>query len=179
MTPLKQRRPLSWRNAIVLTAMWLLLWGSVRPFTIVGGIITSYIIMFIFPLPSFDFRGKLRVRHFAIFVFRFVLDLVVASFSVAWLAVRPQAPPKNSIIAVPLRSESDLILTITAEVISLIPGTVVVDASQEDHMLFLHVLGADTTMKVEATRRKMQEQEHRIVAAIGTDAELAKCGDLK
>lgn len=179
MTPLKQRRPLSWRNALVLTAMWLLLWGSISPFTIVGGIITSYIIMFVFPLPSLDFRGKFRLWPFAILVFRFVLDLVVASFSVAWLAVRPQAPPKNSIIAVPLRSESDLILTITAEVISLIPGTVVVEASQEDHMLFLHLLGADTRQKIETTRRKMHEQEQRIVAAIGTDAELAKFGDLK
>lgn len=179
MTPLKQRRPLSWRNSLVLTAMWLLLWGSVHPFTIVGGIITSYIIMFVFPLPSLNFHGKFRLRHFAIFVFRFAIDLLVASFSVAWLAVRPQAPPKNSIIAVPLSSESDLILTITAEVISLIPGTVVVDASQEDHMLYLHVLGADTAEKIETTRRKMHEQEHRIVAAIGTDAELAKFGDFK
>lgn len=135
--------------------------------------------MFIFPLPSFDFRGRFRILHFAILVFRFVIDLVVASFSVAWLGVRPQSPPKNSIIAVPLSSESDLILTITAEVISLIPGTVVVDASQEDHMLFLHVLGADTVKKIETTRRKTHEQEHRIVAAIGTDAELAKFGDLK
>lgn len=169
-----RRRTFSWPNALVLTAMWLLLWGSLSPLTIIGGILASAVIMLVFPLPSLDFKGKFRPLHVVKFFAYFFADILIASIHVAWIAVRPRAVPQSSIIRLDLTSESDFILAITAEVISLIPGTVVVDASQEEHALYIHALGADSVEKIEHTRMKVHEQEHRIVAAIGTDDELKK-----
>ena len=50
----------------------------------------------------------------------------------------------NSIIAVQLLTRSDLVTTLTAEAISVVPGTVVVDIDRERGLLYLHALGTRT-----------------------------------
>ena len=57
---------------------------------------------------------------------RFAFDVVVASFQVAWYTVRPQ-PTTGVAIDMPLRTDNEMLQVLTCELISLVPGTTVID----------------------------------------------------
>ena len=69
----------------------------------------------------------------------------------------------NSIIAVQLLTRSDLVTTLTAEAISVVPGTVVVDIDRERGLLYLHALGTRThgRHRPGAARRARHRGAHR------------------
>ena len=79
----------------------------------------------------------------------------------------------NAIIAVQLLTRSDLVTTLTAEAISVVPGTVVVDIDRERGLLYLHALGTRTPADIDRVRHHVLGTEERIVLAIGTGAQAA------
>lgn len=171
------RRRIPLKPVIPMVLMWLLLWAGYGPVTILGGVVCAIVVLYVFPLPTLDFDGRFRPLAFAHFLGRFVFDLVTASFQIAWWGLRPQRPPMSAIIEVRLKSEQTFILTVTAEVLSLIPGSVVVEASQTEHTLYLHVFGVENDDDIAKVRREIYAQELRIVKAIGSAEELANYGE--
>ena len=94
-----------------------------------GGALVAVVILVFLPLPRVTFGGRLRPLALAEFVGRFVVELVAASVHVGWVTVRPGPGPRNAIVAVRLRVRSDLNLALTAEALSLVPGTLIVYAA--------------------------------------------------
>jgi multicomponent Na+:H+ antiporter subunit E len=80
------------------------------------------------------------------------------------------------VIGVRLRSHSDLYLTVTAELASLVPGSLVIEAHRLTGMLYLHVLDAEAAGGVEAHRAAVLELEERVLRALASDAELERAG---
>ena len=108
------------------------------------------------------------------FWLRFLWDLVVASFQIAWLAVRVGRPPLGAIIAVPLRVNTDLNLTLTAEALSLVPGSLILEADRRTGTLYVHIIGVRTLEEVERSRQGVLNLEARIIAAIGSPDEMRR-----
>ena len=81
--------------------------------------------------------------------------------------------PRNAVIEVQLRSRSDFYLTLTAELVALVPGSVVVDARRSTSMLYLHLLDVDGEGAIEAQRAHVLAVERRVVRALGSPAEIA------
>lgn len=172
--PTKRHLPL--RAIVPMVLMWLLLWAGYSPVTVLGGVLCALVVLYVFPLPSLGFEAKLRPWHATVCLSRFVYDLVTASFQIAWWGLRPGPPPLSAIVELRLKSDSMLILTLTAEALSLVPGSVVVEASQTEHTLYLHFFGINSAEDLHRTREAAFAQELRIVKAIGSDAELANYG---
>ncbi len=78
-------------------------------------------------------RGVLRRRAAPARLLRVALDvardLAVSSVQVAWQSVRPGPPPRSSIVAVEVPDDSELLMAMLVECLSLVPGSVVVEAS--------------------------------------------------
>lgn len=174
MSPRRRNIPL--KAIIPMVLMWLLLWASYGPVAAIGGVLAAIVVLYVFPLPTLDLDGRFRPFAFIKLWVVFAYDLVTASVQIAWWSIRPKKPPLSAIIEVRLQSESTFILTFTAEMLSLIPGSVVVEASQTEHTLYLHVFGVSNEDDIARVRRKIYAQELRIVRAIGSDAELANYG---
>ncbi|MBF9128919.1 Na+/H+ antiporter subunit E [Plantactinospora sp. S1510] len=155
-----------------LVAVWSLLWGEFTLGNLLGGAVVAVVVLVFLPLPRVTFGGRLRPLALADLVVRFVFQLVVASVQVAWVAVRPGQPPRNAIIAVRLRVRSDLNLTLTAEVLSLVPGTLIVEADRETGTLYVHVLDVRSAEQLAQSRARILTLEARLVRAVGSDAEL-------
>ncbi|MDG4829713.1 Na+/H+ antiporter subunit E [Solwaraspora sp. WMMD1047] len=155
-----------------LVLVWNLLWGEFSIGNLIGGAAVALFILLFFPLPSVTFGGRLRPLALLRFVLRFLTDLVIASFQVAATALRPRYLPASAIIGVPLRVRSDLNLTLTAEAVSLVPGSLIVEADRANGTLYVHVLDVRGPDDVAAAHRKVLDLEARIVRAIGSDAEL-------
>lgn len=167
---------LRWRDQLVamgwLVLVWNLLWGEFSVGNLLGGALVAAVVLTFFPLPPVSFGGRIRPVAVLRFFAHFVVDLVVASFHVAQAALRPGYVPKNAIIGVRLRVRSDLNLTLTAEALSLVPGSLIVETDRGNGTLYVHVLDVRGPDAVAAARRSVYELEARIVRAIGSAAEL-------
>jgi multicomponent Na+:H+ antiporter subunit E len=179
--PVTERPPASrrtrWRDrviaTVVLAAVWTLLWGVFSWANLISGLLVSAVVLAIFPLPPVTFAGRPRPVGLARFALRFAADLIQASIHLAWLAFRFGHRPRSAIIQVPLRVRSDLVLTLTGEAVSLVPGSLIVDTDQASTTLFIHVIGVSNRAEVEDFRRTVYEVEARIVRAIGSGAEIS------
>ena len=70
----------------------------------------------------------------------FVRELVLSALRVAWLAVQPKLKLRPAIIAYPLTVTSDAQITLLANMITLTPGTLSVDVSDDRRTLYVHVI---------------------------------------
>ena len=152
-----------------LTVVWVALWGDVSFANVLGGLAVALLVTVVFPLPPV--RMKLRIRpHLLLWLgVRFFSDVVVASLQVAWLTLTLRRDPRNALIAVQLRTDSELVLTLVGEMTSLVPGSVVVEARRTTRTLYLHVLDARDEEGIERMRRRTLALERRVVMALGAD----------
>ncbi|WP_395245400.1 Na+/H+ antiporter subunit E [Agromyces sp. MMS24-K17] len=163
-----------WRQLpllVALVALWLLLWDHIDLITIVTGVILAVLVTRVLYLPPVLLSGRFNPWRGLLLGLRMMADVVVASLQVAFFAVNPRWQPVNSIIAVQLLTRSDLVTTLTAEAISVVPGTVVVDIDRERGLLYLHALGTRTNADIDRVRHQVLGTEERIVLAIGTHAQ--------
>jgi multicomponent Na+:H+ antiporter subunit E len=177
----KGRIRTAWQQTPIIVALvilWALLWGSLSPLTVVSGLVVAVVVMRVFYLPPVELSGRFHLGWFLVFLGKLVLDLVVASVQVSLLAIRPTPIVKNSIISVQLLTRSDLIMTITAIALSLIPGSLVVDVDRGSAVLYLHVLNTPNREIVERERGKVLAIEKRVVRALGSRDDLQKLAGL-
>ncbi len=151
----------------VMVLIWMALWGSVSIVVIGIGIAVSALILLLFPLPTMDFRFGVHPVRMTVLLLTFLWDVVVASIQVGWLAVRPR-PPRGEVTTVRLESDSDLLEALTGLAVSLVPGSLIVDADSDDRTLTIHVLDADRK-PMDAFAQQVLAQERRIRLALGDD----------
>ncbi|MDN5851455.1 MAG: Na+/H+ antiporter subunit E [Actinomycetia bacterium] len=159
--------------ALGLTVVWVLLWGEVNAFNVIGGLLVAFAVLLFFPLPPIQQPVRLRPLGLTRLVTKFGLDVVVASVHVAVVALRVGYRPMNAVIEVPLRARSDLFLTFTAELVSLVPGSLLIEVDQERNVIFLHIFDVHDDADVERAREAALAQERRVVEALASEADLA------
>lgn len=125
-----------------LTAVWVLLWGTVSIANILGGVVVAVLIRLLLPLPLVPTEGRLRLLPVLRLAGRVAVDLVVSSADVAWLSIRPGPPPHTSIASVQLSTRSDLVLSLVVGLVNLQPGAVVLEVDRVQRRLYTHVLAA-------------------------------------
>jgi multicomponent Na+:H+ antiporter subunit E len=152
-----------------LTVVWVSLWGEVSTYNVVSGLLVAGVVCLVFPLPRLQLHLRVRPLRLGWLVLHFLADVVVASAHVAWTTLQLRRQPRNAVIEVQLRTPSDFVLTMVAEMTSLVPGSLVVEARRSTHTLFLHVLDARDQAGVERMRRDVYALERRIVLAFGTE----------
>jgi len=152
---------------VLLVLVWMALWGSASLIVILIGLVVSAVILLLFPLPTMVFRFGLHPWRTLVLVARFLWDVVIASIQVGWLAIRPRLP-QSEVTTVRLAGDSDLIEALTALAVSLVPGSLIVDADAESRTLTIHVLDAEKK-SMASFGEQVLAQEHRIRLALGDD----------
>ncbi|MCG8517923.1 Na+/H+ antiporter subunit E [Marinobacter sp. CA1] len=92
-----------------------------------------------------------------LYVLRVLWDIVVASISVARLVLSPRKP-RPAFISYPLTLEHPLAITMLASTISLTPGTVSADVSDDQRILLIHALDAEDEQAIIETIRSRYEK---------------------
>lgn len=164
-----------WRQLpffIWLIALWMLLWGQLTVLSFLTGLAVAIVVTRVFRLPPVELSGRVNLWWGLVFGLEFVLSLVRGSLTVAWQVLDFRRQPGTAIIAVPLVTDDDLIMTHVAVTASLIPGSLIVDIDRDRRVLYLHVIGVRDASQVEAQRRSVQHWEERIVRAVGSRAQV-------
>lgn len=163
-----RRRNLQPLSVVWGAVVWVALWGDLSVANVLAGALLGLVVALVFPLPPLP--GGVRIRPVALLrvLGAFVVDVVVASIDVIRVILRP-GDLRNSVIAVKMRSDSDLVATIVGEMHSLVPGSIAVDVRRSDHTVYLHVLDTPDEASVQETRRRAATMESRVAAALGMD----------
>ena len=70
----------------------------------------------------------------------FLRELVLSALRVAWLVVQPKPRLHPGIIAYPLTVTTDAQITLLANMITLTPGTLSIDVSDDRRTLYIHAI---------------------------------------
>jgi len=90
-----------------------------------------------------DSRYFQRVPKTARLLGYFLVELVLSNLRVLWDVVTPGHISRPGIVGIPLSAESDLEILLVANLISLTPGTLSIDLSEDRRTLFVHVMFLD------------------------------------
>ncbi|WP_051442300.1 Na+/H+ antiporter subunit E [Arthrobacter sp. H14] len=165
---LRQELPL----VIWLVLIWGALWRDFSVGNLLFGALIALAITQLFYLPPVELSGRFNILHGISFTGIFLLQLVKASFEVFYLAVAQGPRLNNSVVAVQLRSSSDLLVTTTGHVISLIPGSLVVEVDRSTSTLYLHCMNVGSTEEADQVRNRVRGVEVRLIRAMGSREEL-------
>ena len=169
---LGRRRP-QLRMSIVTAVIWVLLWGDLSLANLVSGFLLGLLITWVFPLPPIDFHGRFRPWPHTKLIAILLFDLVRSSFVVAAQAFHFGHTMRNAVVRVDLKTHSDLYLTLTSELVSLVPGSLVMEARRQESVVYLHVMDVRTPADIADAHRKVLQAEERVVRSFGSDAEIA------
>jgi multicomponent Na+:H+ antiporter subunit E len=104
-----------------------------------------------------------RARRVISLFLLFIYELVLSAWRVAVIVLSPRMDLKPGIIAYPLKVDRDFEITILANLITLTPGTLSVDVSDDRRILYVHAMDASDP---EATKRDIAEGfERKIMEA--------------
>lgn len=128
--------------AIVLAIVWASITGSFTFLNLLlGGAIGIVSLWFVRdrmvrPVPF------LRTRRIISLALLFFYELALSAVRVAWLVITPNLKAKlqPGIIAFPLTVETDVEITLLANLITLTPGTLSVDVSDDRKFIYVHAL---------------------------------------
>jgi multicomponent Na+:H+ antiporter subunit E len=158
-------------RSLVLLLVWVALWGTPTVGNFLSGVLVVAGITMVFPggpgrLRNDD-EGRIRpiaALHFLVF---FAWALVVATWDVTTTVLGPRSRVAEAVVAVPLRAVSPVIATMVANAITLTPGTMTIEVSDDDHpiVLYVHVLGLGDAQSIREDGWKF---ESLAVAAFGS-----------
>ncbi|HYI56699.1 MAG TPA: Na+/H+ antiporter subunit E [Microlunatus sp.] len=175
--PTSVRRRPQLRMSVVTAVLWVLLWGDLSVANLVSGFVLGMVITWVFPLPPIETHGRFRLWPYTKLIAILLFDLVRSSFVVAAQAFHFGHTMRNAVVRVDLRTRSDLYLTLTSELVSLVPGSLVTEARRQESVLYVHVMDVRSEADIESTRREVLEAEERVVRSFGTDEEVAALKD--
>ncbi|MHA6266500.1 Na+/H+ antiporter subunit E [uncultured Aliiroseovarius sp.] len=129
---------------LLLTIVWTLLQNEVSAGMVVFGLILGIIIPWGTSVWWPDTPKGFRLFKMTTYSIIVLWDILVANVQVAWIVLTvPNAKLKPAWIAVPLELRQPEAITLLAGTITLTPGTVSADLSDEGHSLLVHVLHTD------------------------------------
>ncbi|PJJ57216.1 multicomponent Na+:H+ antiporter subunit E [Mumia flava] len=169
----RARSALQWPAITWLTAVWVLLWGDLSVANVLAGLLIAFAVIRVFPQPPIAYGGVPRPLALVRLAAVFLAELTVSSVQVAAQALRFGHQPRNAVVVVGLRTRNELHLMLTAELVSLVPGSLLIEASRRTWTLQVHLLGVDDEDAVERGRQSILAQEARVVRAFGTAEEIA------
>lgn len=148
---------------VLLALIWAFIMSDVTARGLAVGFVLGYLVL-LFSRPLFPetryFTKLFRAVGLAVF---FVWELVKSSVRVAVDVLHPDCESRihAGVFSVPLDVRSDLGIALLANLVSLTPGTLSLDVSEDRRTLYIHGMYVDD---VEAARREIKEGfERRIM----------------
>jgi multicomponent Na+:H+ antiporter subunit E len=160
-----------------LVLVWILLWGTVSVANILSGLAIALLITLLLPLPVVPVEGRVHPLSLLRLIAVVAYELVLSSLQVAWLAIKPGPPPLTAVLRAHLAIKSDLVLALAVNIITLIPGSIVLEIDQVRRMIYVHVLDVGSDRAVQRFYRQIAQMERLLVATFEREADWRPTAD--
>lgn len=154
-----------------LMLVWVLLWGNATPANIIGGFAVALVVTLLLPLPAVPVEGKVHPLSLLKLIFVVAYQLVLSSAQVAWLAIKPGPPPLTAVLRAQLSIKSDLVLALASNILTIIPGSMVLEIDQERRLIYVHVIDVGNDKAVARFYKQVAQIERLLIAAFERDAD--------
>jgi multicomponent Na+:H+ antiporter subunit E len=146
---------------ILLAILWSLLIGPFAPNNLLVGFLVGMM-----ALALCSRAGRVYAMRFwatASLLIFLTIELVKANVRVAYYTVSRLKNLRPAILAVPLEQLTDTEITLLANLITLTPGTLTIDVSEDKRQMFVHFMHVDNP--TEAVQEIKDGFERRILEA--------------
>lgn len=153
---------------ILLAIAWTALTSELSWINLLFGFFLGYIILI------FASRGGtngqptyilkvIKAFRFALF---FIKELIISNIRVTIEVLTPTHYMKPGVVAVPLTATSDLEITLLANLITMTPGTLSLEVSEDRKVLYIHAMYVNIE-DLDSFRRKIKDEfETRILEVL-------------
>ncbi|WP_119308420.1 Na+/H+ antiporter subunit E [Cohaesibacter haloalkalitolerans] len=128
---------------VLLALIWAAVGGTFTVPNLLFGFVLGTIVLFIIREKAGTLRYFQRVKRIVALIILFIVELIKSAAKVAILAVCPNIKLKPGFFAYELKTDRDLEITILANLITLTPGTLSVDVSDDKKYLYIHAITID------------------------------------
>lgn len=125
---------------LLLSFIWVAITGTFTIENFVFGFLLSFFLLWIISPNRREQKYFTRGPKLIGFIFFFLYELIKANIEVAYDVVTPRFFMKPGIVKIPLTAKSDLEITLLANLISLTPGTLSLDVSDDKKVLYVHAM---------------------------------------
>ncbi|MEQ3554767.1 Na+/H+ antiporter subunit E [Pseudonocardia nematodicida] len=169
----------SWRRRIpqvvTLAVVWVLLWGSLTPMAIIGGLLMGLAVTALFPLPLLPERLPVRPVKLLRLAGFLAADLVVSGIRVSLVTLLHGRRATAGIVGLPLCTGSDRTVTTIIATCALSPGSFTLQVDRQRRRWYVYALGLHRDGAVERVRRDMMNLQMRVIDAIGSEEDVRRC----
>jgi multicomponent Na+:H+ antiporter subunit E len=125
---------------LLLTFVWVALTGSFVFINFFFGFVLGYFILWTLNRRSDEGGYFKRLPKIINFFFFFLYELLLANLEVAYDLATPKFYMKPGILRFELKAKTDMEITLLSNLISLTPGTMVIDVSDDRTVLYIHAM---------------------------------------
>ena len=131
---------LAWN--MVLALAWAALHGEFSLTSLASGFAVGYLLLAL--LVKGGLVGEnpytTRVGRALGFLVYFLWELIIANIRIAYDVLTPRHHMQPGIVAIPLEAKTDAEITLLANFITLTPGTLSLDVSEDRKLLYIHAM---------------------------------------
>ena len=144
---------------LLLATSWVFLTGSFEVLNYFFGFVVGYLVIALIHtrVPSLVDYPR-RLPRFIAFIGFFFKELVMSNIKVAIDIVTPPWHMKPGVIGMKLDAKTDLEITLVANVISLTPGTLCLDVSDDKSTLYVHAMFLHDEQEVLESLKQLEER---------------------
>lgn len=149
---------------LALAIGWAALFSAFTLPSLAIGFAVGYAILWVLsPLFSGSRYCQMLLAMVRLILF-FFWELLVSSLQVAWDVLTPTHRSRPGIVAVPIEANTELEITTLANLVSLTPGTLSLDLSEDRKTLYVHAMFVDDPATI---RREIKDgMERRVLEAL-------------
>ncbi len=128
---------------ISLAFAWAVLNGSVDARNLSIGFVLGYLVLGAMKTGENTTNYFIKVKQVINFTILFLKEMIVSSLRVTHDVLTPKIYARPGIIAVPLDARTDAEIALLANIITLTPGTLSLDVSNDRSTLYIHAMFVD------------------------------------
>lgn len=125
---------------LLLAFIWIALTGSLSYSNFIFGSFLGFFVLWIMNYDDHDKRYFYRVPKIFSFMLYFLYQMIKANLQVAYDVMTPKYFFRPGIVRFPLNARTDFEINVLSMFISLTPGTLIIDVSEDKKALFIHVM---------------------------------------
>lgn len=125
---------------ILLSFIWVALTGSMYYTNFMFGFLLGFGILWIMNRNDSDRRYFFQVPKVIGFAFYFLVQMIKANLQVAYDVMTPKYFTRPGIVRYPMNAKTDMEINLLAMMVSLTPGTLIMDLSEDRKSVYIHVM---------------------------------------
>jgi len=125
---------------LLLSFIWVALTGVLYYANFLFGFAVGFFLLWVMNRNESDQRYFTRVPKIIGFSLYFLYEMIKANIQVAYDMITPKFFMKPGIVKYPMSARTDIEINLLSTVISLTPGTLILDVSEDRKVLYIHVM---------------------------------------